>query len=124
MKENSVKHLLSQECFWILNKALVHRFGVMKAFALTDLVDKHLLYENGKKLIEGEWFFYRREEISKLWGVHFGLQRDIIKEFKELGIIDYQKKGALKINHFKIDFHILGIIMDEAIDCYRRDHSK
>jgi hypothetical protein len=116
--ENATIHLLSQESFYLLSKALVNHIGFTKAFALTALMERHELFEK-RKLLEDKWFPYTREEMKQEWEVHFQLQRDIIKEFEKLGLLIFEKRGAVpQKNYYKLDFDKIDELMEIATKQY------
>jgi len=122
MSANATVHFLSPDSFYRLSKALVHHLGLTKAFALTDLLDKYEDLETSNLLPEDKWFTYTRPEISKSWGVHFKLQRDILAEFKQLGLIDFEKRGIIpQRNHFKLNFSKIDELLDIAVESYIKD---
>lgn len=118
-KGNATLHLLSPRSFYRLSKAVVYHLGLVKGFALTDLLDRYQELKDYDLLPEDEWFVYTRADISKRWGVHFQLQRNILSEFKELGFIDYEKRGIIpQKNHFKINFEAIDKMIEEAVESY------
>lgn len=114
--KNAMTHCLTQGSFWLLNKALTERLGLLKAFALTDFVDKNEYFDTTDQLEEGEWFFYRREDIAKRWGVQMELQRKILKEFEEDGLISKKKIGLL--NYYRVNVDKIESFIKECVDEY------
>lgn len=119
--ENIATHLLSQGSFWLLNKALYAKMGRTKAYCLTDLLDKHQYYSVTKRLVDGEWFFYRREDMAKLWEMQWALQRKILEEFESLGLVATKKIG-LK-NYYRIDIPTFEVFMQTCIKEYNEELS-
>lgn len=114
--DNVVTHLLSQGSFMLFNKALKKRLGILKAYALTDFIDKHQYLSISRQLVDEEWFFYRREDIAESWEVQMELQRAIIKEFDTLGLVS-QRKIGLK-NYYRINLSTLEVFMQECVTQY------
>lgn len=103
-KMKNISHILSEGGFWRLNKALVAYLGITKAFVLTDLIDKYEYYRTQGKLVEGKWFFYKREEMEKRWQMSNNTQRTILNSLVEEGLIYYQKRGPMpQKNYYSLD---------------------
>lgn len=114
-------HILSQQAFWRVSKNLVHKLGLLKAFALTDLIDKYDFYRTTNQLSDG-MFFYRREDIEQLWGVKVDTQRAFIKEFVEKGLINYEIRGPLpKKGYYSINADkIIDFINNDPVNVYEQ----
>ena len=122
--ENAIIHLLSQGSFYILSKALVNHIGFTKAFALTALMERYEQFQKAK-LLDNQWFPYTREEMKQEWEVHFQLQRDIIKEFKELGLLVFEKRGAVpQKNYYLLNFDKIDELMEVATKQYVEQRQK
>lgn len=112
-------HLLSQNNSFLLSKALVKYLGLLKAFALTDLVERRELFFKTNQLVDGEWFPYKREDMLREWGAHYQLQREILKDFSELGLIQFEKRGAVpQKNYYRLDLDKLDEVMKKAVEFY------
>lgn len=118
---NLTTHILSQQSFWRVSKVLVKKLGLLKAFALTDLIDKYDYYSSTNQLNNGK-FFYRREDIKELWGVEVDTQRKFITEFVEKGFIEYEVRGPLpKKGYYSVNANkIVEFINDNPIDLYTK----
>lgn len=112
-------HILSQQAFWRVSKNLVSKLGLLKAFALTDLIDKYDYYRTTNQL-SNDMFFYRREDIEQLWGVKVDTQRSFIKDFIEKGLVNYEVRGPLpKKGYYSINADkIIEFINDNPINIY------
>lgn len=84
---HTTTHLLSQSSFWRLSKGLVEKLGLIKAFILTDIIDKYEYYKEYGKLSEG-YFFYKREDMLQLYPIGETTLRSTLKELKESELID------------------------------------
>ena len=90
--------------YYRVSKILISNLGLLKAFALTDLIDKFEFYRERGQLVEDKWFFYRREDIEKVWGVQSHHQREILNDFVKRGLLQYEKKGPMpKKNYYTIN---------------------
>jgi len=90
---DSTTILLQQNGYWQLNYDLVAEFGFSKAAVLTDLIVKFNFFERTNQLIEKKWFFYRREDMSQRWKMQVDAQRKVLKELRDLNLIDFQLRG-------------------------------
>ena len=82
---NATARLLLKRSYWILSEVLFEELGLLKAFVLTELISKYSYYEETEQLYEGEWFFYRREDMLKRLDIQPDTQRKILKELAEMG---------------------------------------
>lgn len=82
MIHSTTAHLLSQSSFWRLSKAFVETLGLVKGFIVTDLIDKSEYYKSVGKLKDG-YFFYKREDMLKLYPVGETTLRNLLKELTQ-----------------------------------------
>lgn len=104
MSSNVTSHLLSQSAFWRVSKVFVEQLGLIKGFILTDLIDKSEYYKSKNQLKDG-YFFYKREEMLKLYPVGETTLRNILKELvHEDNLIDMrlEQNGLERKSFFSI----------------------
>lgn len=101
---STTTHLLSQSAFWRVSKAFVEMMGLIKGFVLTDLIDKSEYYKDRNQLQEG-FFYYRREDMLKIYPIGETTLRNLLKELHEEGLIEMklEQKGIDRKTFYKIN---------------------
>lgn len=101
---NELMALVLEDGYWTVSLNLVKEFGFEKAGILTDLIGKYMYFKQQRSLLEKEWFFYRRENMTENWKLKIDVQRRILGELKEEGLIDFEKKGPFpQKNYYTIN---------------------
>lgn len=118
---NVTSHLLSQSSYWRLSKALVSKLGLIKAFILTDLIDKYDYHSNKDTLNDKGYFFYIREEMLKLYPIGETKLRDCLKELQQDQLIDFYLESG--VGNRKTYFTIIPQNIEKLIDNYLTDKS-
>lgn len=90
-----MKHILSQNAFWIVNKALAKEVGIDAALLLSDLVTKQEYFDE-------EWFFNTSENIETDTTLSAYQQRKAIKVLIDKEFIETKIKGIPAKQFFKI----------------------
>jgi hypothetical protein len=105
----SLKNVLSQSSFWIINKQLVYRLqSIEAALFLSNLIDKYEYHSNRNELLfvdeDEEYYFYAKsEDIEKATTLSYKVQRRIIKLLESNCLIKTIKKGVPPKIHFSIN---------------------
>lgn len=111
-----MKHILSQEAFWMINKQMVSAFSLEAALILSLLIDKEDYYKASNQLDEEGFFYHTSIEIEKATGLTYHIQKGAIKLLMDAGFIDTKLKGLPAKLHFKIvenkisNFLITGVL--------------
>lgn len=113
---NVTSHLLSQSSYWRLSKALVSELGLIKAFILTDIIDKYDYHSTKQTLNDRGYFFYVREEMLKLYPIGETKLRDCLKELHQDQLIDYYLESG--VGNRKTYFTIIPKNIENLIDKY------
>jgi hypothetical protein len=96
-----MKHLLSSTAFLVLNKELARQVGLNSAVLLADLISKEEYFiANG--MTDG-WFFNTEANIEKDTTLTAFQQRKCLKNLKEKGLIETQRRGIPAKQYFKIN---------------------
>ena len=96
-----MKHLLSSTAFLVLNKELARQVGLNSAVLLADLISKEEYFiANG--MTDG-WFFNTESNIQKDTTLTAFQQRKCLKNLKEKGLIETQRRGIPAKQYFKIN---------------------
>lgn len=106
---NTITHLLSQTAYWRVPKGFVETLGLVKGFILTDLVDRFEFYKSRDKL-QGGFFYYKREEMLKLYPIGETTLRSTLKELEEKKLISMKleqngldRKTCYSVNSYEIE---------------------
>lgn len=115
----SLKKILCQSKFWIINQDLSKKLGIPATLFLSELLDKFEYHENNKDLIshkgEDGYFFVTIESIEEKFGYGEWHQRKIIEILQNYGIIKQSNFGMPSKRYFKIYPEILIKFMDEIL---------
>lgn len=114
---NSTIHLLSQSAFWRLSKILVNSLGLVRAFILTDLIDKSEYLKSVGKLEEDGWFHYKREKMLSIYPIGETTLRRFLNDLKKEKLIDIrlQQQGLDRRNYFKVNDENIRFYINEAL---------
>ena len=88
----------SSGSFFILNKAIVLKYGVNVALMLTALAEGEELTSNGD-----EWFYQTRDTIAKFTGLKKTKQDNALKVLIDLGIVDKKVVGIPAKRYFRLN---------------------
>lgn len=118
-KTEAMIHLMVSESYHRLSRALVHYCGLTKAYALTDMMERYKELKQEDLLVDKEWFGYTRHEMKANWGIHYQTQRNLLKDFEDMGILQQEIRGVIpQRNFFKLNFEKIDELFAEAVHSY------
>lgn len=97
-----MKHLLSQNAFWIVNKRIANEVGLDAALLLSDLITKEEYFLLEGNLSDDGWFFNTADNIKEDTTLSYYKQKIAIKTLEEKGFIETKLIGVPAKLHFKI----------------------
>jgi len=101
--------------YWVISKLFLRYFkDLEKTLFLSELVSKYHLFKTKGTLIDGEWFYLTYDKIKESTYITIHKQRQIVKDFTNLGIIDTSMKGLPAKQYYRINTKILTILMSEC----------
>lgn len=96
-------NVLSQESFWIVNKTIACKYGIVQALFLSVLYDKFLYYRKNNMLYKEEWFYCTREQVENDLALSSHEQRISEENLCKVGFIEIKKMGLPAKNYYRID---------------------
>lgn len=126
---NGISKLLSTEGFIQVNKALIKQLGLHEAVMIGELCAEYNYWEEQGKLVD-DMFYSTRENIEDNTGLNEHYQRKALKTLVDKEIISVVKMGMPAVNHYKINFEQLLILLstsharDEAQDVHEMNLNK
>jgi len=100
--------------YWIISKLFLRYFkDLEKTLFLSKLISKYHLFKTKGTLIDGEWFYLTYDKIKESTYITIHKQRQIVKDFTSLGIIDTSMKGLPAKQYYRINTEILTVLMSE-----------
>lgn len=107
-----LQNLLRQNGFYMLNKVLVHQFGLVEAAVLAMLIDKHAQF--------GEGFFITADTAQTDLNIGRKPYERALTNLKEKGVVSTVVKGVPPRTYYAIDYNIVA----EALSAGQIDLSK
>ncbi len=107
-----LQNLLRQNGFYMLNKVLVHQFGLVEAAVLAMLIDKHAQF--------GEGFFVTADTAQADLNIGRKPYERALTNLKEKGVVSTVVKGVPPRTYYTIDYNIVA----EALSAGQIDLSK
>jgi len=113
LTEDTLLEYLSSD-FWILNRSLVRKLGILSALWITHLIDKYQYFKK-KDILDKEGYFYNIQHyIEKETTLNSYQQTKIISELKEKGIISIKRRGLPARNYYKINiYNLINFVKNE-----------
>lgn len=113
LTENTLLEYLSSD-FWILNRSLVRKLGILPALWITHLIDKYQYFKK-KDMLDKEGYFYNIQHyIEADTTLNSYQQTKIISELKEKGIISTKRRGLPARNYYKINiYNLINFVKNE-----------
>ena len=108
-----IKNLLSQEAFFVVNKAVIRNYGLITAGVLASLCDKYTFHSNKGTLYQDEWFYHTREALEEELCMSPHEQRVGIEKLKELGILEVKRIGTPSKNYYRLNGQALFDTLNE-----------
>ena len=105
--ELSNEQLLKNQGYVMTYKCLIKELGTVEAVFLSELISKHKYFES-RDMLDGEgYFFCTQKNINESTGIKRRRLESLRPKLKELGFIDYKRKGTpakiwYKINYEKV----------------------
>lgn len=94
-----LQNLLRQNGFYMLNKVLVHQFGLVEAAVLAMLIDKHAQF--------GEGFFVTSDTAQADLNIGRKPYERALTNLKENGVVSTVVKGVPPRTYYTIDYNIV-----------------
>lgn len=110
--ERLLQNLLRQNGFYMLNKVLVHQFGLVEAAVLAMLIDKQAQF--------GEGFFVTADTAQADLNIGRKPYERALNNLKEKGVVATVVKGVPPRTYYTIDYNIVA----EALSAGQIDLSK
>jgi hypothetical protein len=102
----SVKKLLSQDAFWMVNKKMAKELGYHASVLLSELIDKEDYFKgvNSLVLVDGiEYFYLSSGQIESSIFIGYKAQKKAIEELTKVGLIRIKLMGIPATLHFSIN---------------------
>lgn len=83
--------LLEQICgdsYIKVNRAMIQKYGPVEAILLSDMIQKRAYFRSRGELVNGEYFFFKREDIERYLKISIFVQRNIFKDFIKKGLVE------------------------------------
>ncbi len=94
-------------------KPFLHLFGVNAGILLSHLVSKMNFYYTKDLLVDGEWFYRKRDAIEESTALTRPQQRNALAILSKIRIIDMHKKDNPAKMYYKINTSILLFVLHE-----------
>jgi uncharacterized phage protein (TIGR02220 family) len=105
---------LGAESYFAVNKKLVKKLGILKAFTLAILVDADKYHAKNESHMDG-YFFITIESFTELTGMKKDQQQRVFTELEKLNLIEVKKMGLPAKRYFKINYdNIISLLNDTA----------
>ena len=102
----SILRLIANDNFIVVNKSLIHLFGLEETLILGELVSEYEYWRSRGEL-EGGWFYSTVENIEKNTSLSKHKQKKALENLQQAGVICYQRKGMPAKRYIKINEDVL-----------------
>ena len=102
----SILRLIANDNFIVVNKSLIHIFGLEETLILGELVSEYEYWRSRGEL-EGGWFYSTVENIEKNTSLSKHKQKKALENLQQAGVICYQRKGMPAKRYIKINEDVL-----------------
>ena len=102
--EISVEQALKQQGYIMTYKCLIKELGTLEAIFLCELISKHKYFEDRDMLDDDGYFYCTYESLNESTGIKRRKLESLRAKFKELGLIDFKRKGIPARIWYKIDY--------------------
>ena len=102
----SILRLIANDNFIVVNKSLIHIFGLEETLILGELVSEYEYWRSRGEL-EGGWFYSTVENIEKNTSLSKHKQKKALENLQQAGVICYQRKGMPAKRYIKINENVL-----------------
>ncbi len=109
-------NVLSSSGYFIVNKALCKKVGLLSAAVLGEMYSKYVYLKKNDKLTEDGYFYYTREDLEDSMGLSPYEQRKAINVLAKYGVMDSKLIGLPATMYYKIDENKLAEILELTID--------
>lgn len=111
----SILRLIANDNFIVVNKSLIHLFGLEETLILGELVSEYEYWRNQGKLEDG-WFYSTVENIEKNTSLSKHKQKKALENLQQVGVICYQRKGMPAKRYIKINEDVLeGFLLGKKV---------
>lgn len=111
----SILRLIANDNFIVVNKSLIHLFGLEETLILGELVSEYEYWRNQGKLEDG-WFYSTVENIEKNTSLSKHKQKKALENLQQAGVICYQRKGMPAKRYIKINEDVLeGVLLGKKV---------
>ena len=108
----SLANVLSSRGYFIVNKTLCKKLGLTSAAIIGEMYAKYAYLEHNDKLVDGEYFYYTREDLRDNLGITMYEQRKVINTLIKMGILSTKLIGLPAVIHYKIDENKLAEVLE------------
>lgn len=109
-------NVLSSSGYFIVNKALCKKVGLLSAAVLGEMYSKYVYLKKNDKLTDDGYFYYTREDLEDSMGLSPYEQRKAINVLAKYGVMDSKLIGLPATMYYKIDENKLAEILELTID--------
>ena len=102
--EISVEQELKQQGYIMTYKCLIKELGTLEAVFLGELISKHNYFKNKNMLDDEGYFFCTYENLKESTGIKRKAMESVRARLKEIGLIDFKRKGIPAKIWYKIDY--------------------
>ena len=102
----SILRLIANDNFIVVNKSLIHLFGLEETLILGELVSEYEYWRSRGEL-EGGWFYSTVENIEKNTSLSKHKQKKALENLQQAGALFYELKGIPAKRCIKINKEIL-----------------
>ena len=102
--EISVEQALKQQGYIMTYKCLIKELGTLEAIFLSELISKHTYFKNKNMLDDDGYFYCTYDSLNESTGIKRRNLETLRAKFKELGLIDFKRKGIPARIWYKIDY--------------------
>lgn len=111
----SILRLIANDNFIVVNKSLIHLFGLEETLILGELVSEYEYWKNQGKLEDG-WFYSTVENIEKNTSLSKHKQKKALENLQQVGVICYERKGMPAKRYIKINEDVLeGFLLGKKV---------
>lgn len=108
----SLANVLSSRGYFIVNKTLCKKLGLTSAAIIGEMYAKYAYLKHNDKLVDGEYFYYTREDLRDNLGITMYEQRKVINTLIKMGILSTKLIGLPAVIHYKIDENKLAEVLE------------
>ena len=102
--EKSVEQALKKQGYIMTYKCLIKELGTLEAVFLSELISKYNYFKTKNLIPDDGYFFCTYENLNESTGIKRRKMASLRARLKELGLIDFERKGLPAKIWYKIDF--------------------